>query len=119
MMLAVAASPAVADVAAGALAAVGAAEARGEVGERFDGFLGFAVSASNALRHDVAGLNIRRRALYNDLAARRGVSPAEVGITAGCSLIPRTAVGEAYLLNDNVWRRRASGQSAPRPDYCR
>jgi hypothetical protein len=28
------------------------------------------------------------------------------------------AVGEIYLLPDNVWRRRGPGEAAPRPDYC-
>jgi len=28
-------------------------------------------------------------------------------------------VGEIYLLSDGVWRRRAPGQGAPVPAYCR
>ena len=64
-------------------------------------------------------MNIRRRALYTGLAQRRGVAPGEVGITAGCTLLGRVAVGEAYLLGDGVWRRRGPGQPAPVPDYCR
>jgi uncharacterized protein len=99
--------------------AVDAARASGVVGERYDGYMGFAGAPSPALRSQVATINIRRRALYSNLAAKRGASPQEVGITAGCQLLARVGVGEAYMLSDGAWRRRASGQAAPVPDYCR
>ena len=99
--------------------AVDAARASGIVGERYDGYLGLATSAPAALRSQVATINIRRRSLYSNLAARRGASPQEVGITAGCQLLARVGVGEAYMLSDGAWRRRAPGQAAPVPDYCR
>jgi uncharacterized protein len=99
--------------------AINAARAGGIVGERYDGYMGFAGAPSAALRSQVATINIRRRALYSNLAASRGVSPQEVGITAGCQLLARVSVGEAYLLGDGVWRRRGAGQRAPVPDYCR
>lgn len=95
------------------------ARAAGQVGERYDGYLGYAAQPSSALvRSQAEAINIRRRALYTDLARRRGVSPQEVGITAGCTLLGRVAAGEAYLLSDGVWRRRGVGQPAPVPDYC-
>lgn len=100
---------------------IGLAQARaaGQVGERFDGYLGYATPpASGLVRSQTEAINIRRRALYTDLASRRGVSPQEVGITAGCTLLGRVAVGESYLLGDGVWRRRGAGQPAPSPDYC-
>ena len=90
----------------------------GAIGERFDGYVGYAVAPAAILRSQVDTINIRRRALYSNLAARKGVSPQEVGITAGCSLLARVGVGEAYLLNDGAWRRRAAGQAAPTPSYC-
>lgn len=99
--------------------AIVAARAAGQVGERFDGYLGFAAAPSFGLRQQVDGVNIRRRALYTRLGAERGASPEEVGITAGCQLLARVGVGEAYMLGDNVWRRRSAGQSAPVPAYCR
>lgn len=95
------------------------ARAAGVVGERYDGYLGYASPPSSALvRSQTESVNIRRRALYTDLASRRGASPQEVGITAGCTLLGRVAVGEVYLLNDGVWRRRGVGQPAPVPGYC-
>jgi len=99
--------------------AVDAARRAGIVGERFDGYVGIAGPASPALRSQVGAINIRRRALYSNLAASRGVSPEEVGITAGCQLLARVQVGEAYMLADGKWRRRLYGQPPPRPDYCR
>jgi len=99
--------------------AVDAARGSGIVGERFDGYLGLTGVASGAVRSQVATINIRRRALYSNLAASRGASPQDVGITAGCQLLARVGAGEAYMLADGVWRRRAAGQGAPVPNYCR
>jgi len=93
--------------------------ASGAVGERYDGYLGLASPASPAIRSQVARINIQRRSLYSNLAASRGVSPREVGITAGCQLLARVPVGGAYLLPEGPWQRRAPGQPAPAPAYCR
>lgn len=93
--------------------------AQGIVGERYDGYLGLAQPASAALRSAVGAINIKRRSLYSDLAARKGATPQEVGLTAGCQLLARVAVGEAYLLPDGTWRRRAAGTPAQLPAYCR
>lgn len=96
-----------------------AARAQGLVGERYDGYLGYAARPSSPIvRSQTEAINIRRRKLYTELAVSRGVSPQEVGITAGCTLLARVAVGEAYMLADGSWRRRAAGQPAPVPDYC-
>ena len=114
--------PATLALAAPALAqtsAVNAARSAGSVGERFDGYLGVAAPVAAAVRSQVASINIQRRRLYSNLAARRGASPQDVGITAGCQLLALVGVGESYMLTDGVWRRRAPGQPAPVPDYCR
>jgi uncharacterized protein len=95
-----------------------AARRAGLIGERFDGYVGLVTSnVSQDLRRQVAALNIRRRTLYSNLAARKGVSPEEVGVTAACSLFRRIGVGEYYLLGQGGWRRVAAGQS-PVPSYC-
>lgn len=108
-----------APVAAQSSPVIVAARSAGQIGERYDGYLGYALSPEPRLRAQVESVNIRRRAFYSDLAAKRGASRVEVGITAGCELLGSVAVGEAYLLGDNVWRRRAPGQALPIPDYCR
>jgi uncharacterized protein YdbL (DUF1318 family) len=114
-----AAALAMAAPAAAQTAAVNAARAAGAVGERYDGYIGVAAPVTGVVRGQVATINIRRRSLYSNLAAAKGVSPQDVGITAGCQLLARVGIGEAYLLNDGAWRRRAPGQAAPVPNYCR
>jgi uncharacterized protein YdbL (DUF1318 family) len=99
--------------------AVNAARAAGVLGERYDGYIGVAVPVTALVRSQVATINIRRRSLYSNLAAAKGVSPQDVGITAGCQLLAGIEIGEAYMLNDGAWRRRAPGQAAPVPNYCR
>lgn len=91
----------------------------GIVGERYDGYMGFAANPSDAVRRQVSAVNIRRRALYTDLATRRGVTPQLTGIATGCALLARLAVGEAYMLDDGSWRRRQAGEPAPQPAHCR
>jgi uncharacterized protein YdbL (DUF1318 family) len=105
-------------VPAAAQDAVIAARAAGQVGERFDGYLGATGPLSPALRAQVGAINIKRRALFSGLASRRGVTANDVGIAAACALLARVAVGESYLLAENNWRRRAPGEAAPRPSYC-
>ena len=99
--------------------AIRAAKAAGQVGERYDGYLGVAGAAPAQVRREVETINIRRRSHYSNLAASRGVSPQDVGITAGCVTLGSVDVGEAYLLADNVWRRRDARAPAPVPSYCR
>ena len=118
-LLAAALGAVAAPVAAQSSPVIIAARAAGQIGERYDGYLGYALPPESRLRAQVESVNIRRRALYSDLAAKRGASRVEVGITAGCELLGSVAVGEAYLLGDNVWRRHAPGQALPIPDYCR
>jgi uncharacterized protein YdbL (DUF1318 family) len=105
-------------VAAQSSPAIAAARASGVVGERYDGYLGLASGSGENLRKVVGAVNIKRRSLYSQLAARRGVSPSAVGITAACQLFTRVAVGEVYMLQDGIWRRRGPGEGVPRPDYC-
>ena len=98
--------------------AVDAARQAGQVGERYDGYMGTIGSPSSMVRSQVSAINIRRRALYSNLAASRRVAPQEVGIAAGCQLLARVQVGQAYMLADGQWRRRQPGEPAPIPQYC-
>ena len=105
-------------VQAQALTEVTASIRSGIVGERFDGYLGFAATPSEAVRKQVGAINIRRRTLYIGLASRRNVTPQVAGFAAACELMQRVAVGQSYMLSDGVWRRRQAGASPPRPDHC-
>ena len=95
-----------------------AARRAGQVGERYDGYLGYASTPSRQVQRQVGAINIRGRSLYVGLAQRRRVTPEVAGLATGCELLGRVAVGEVYMLQDGVWRRRAPGQSVPRPTYC-
>jgi uncharacterized protein YdbL (DUF1318 family) len=95
-----------------------AARRAGQVGERFDGYLGYAATPPARVQRQVAAINIRRRSLYVDFARRHRVTLQEAGIATGCELLKAAAVGEVYMLQDGVWRRRQPGQPAPRPGYC-
>ena len=90
----------------------------GQVGERYDGYLGFAAPSVPVVQRQVSAINIRRRSLYVDLARRRGVTPQVAGLATGCELLTRVQVGEVYLLQDGVWRRRQPGQIIAQPSYC-
>jgi len=94
-----------------------AAKRSGQIGERFDGYLGYVIVPPAALRRQVDAVNIRRRSLYSSLAASKGVSPEEVGITAACTLLRRISAGEYYLPGQGGWQRYAAGRS-PVPSYC-
>jgi uncharacterized protein YdbL (DUF1318 family) len=98
---------------------VESAIAAGQAGERYDGYMGVVGVASPQLTRQIQAINIRRRNLYIELASRRNVAPEIVGIATGCELLARIPVGEAYMLSDGSWRRRAPGQPAPAPERCR
>jgi len=95
-----------------------AARRAGQVGERFDGYLGYASTPSPTVQRQIAATNIRRRSLYVGLAQRKHVTPEVAGLATGCELLGMIAVGEVYMLQDGVWRSRAAGQAIPRPSYC-
>jgi uncharacterized protein YdbL (DUF1318 family) len=98
-------------------AAIVQARRAGQIGERYDGYIGFVATPSAQLRRQVNAINIRRRSLYYDLATRKGVTREEVGITAACSLFRRLGVGEYYLPGQGGWQRYMPGRS-PLPSYC-
>ena len=95
-----------------------AAQRAGIVGERYDGYLGFAATPSDTVRRQVGAINIRRRVIYTGLAGRRRVTVQVAGIAAGCELLTRVRVGEAYMLADGVWRRRDPGEAIELPQHC-
>jgi hypothetical protein len=90
----------------------------GQVGEQADGYLGVVGSVSGAVRAKVDSINIKRRAYYTDLAAKRGAKIEEVAATTACELFrTKVAAGQYYRLPDGVWRQRDSAP-VPLPAYC-
>ena len=99
-------------------ALLGQAIQAGEVGERYDGYMGVTGAAPVQVQRQVRAINIQRRNLYIQLAQRRNVSPDLVGMATGCQLLSSLSAGEAYMLSDGRWRHRGA-QPVPLPDYCR
>jgi uncharacterized protein len=114
----VAAAALIASPGSGQTPQLSAAIAAGQVGERYDGYMGFATAATPEVRRQVDGINIQRRNLYTQLGIRRNVTAGVVGLTTGCSLLAQLSVGESYMLKDGQWRRRTPGEPVPLPDYC-
>jgi uncharacterized protein len=93
--------------------------ATGKVGEQADGYLGIVGSADAGLRAQVDAINIKRRAYYTDLAAKRNAKIEEVAAATACQLFSsKVQPGQYYRLPDGVWRQREAGQSIPLPGYC-
>jgi hypothetical protein len=91
--------------------------ATGKVGEQADGYLGVVGSADASLRAQVDAINIKRRAYYTDLAAKRGAKIEEVAAATACEIFAsRIQPGQYYRLSDGVWRQRDG--EVPRPSYC-
>jgi uncharacterized protein YdbL (DUF1318 family) len=120
LILAALGAVAVAGISGAAYAQDASAELRasGQAGEQADGYLGIVGSAPAAIRAQVDSVNIKRRAYYTDLAAKRGAKIEEVGATTACELFrTKVAQGQYYRLPDGVWRQRDSAP-IPLPAYC-
>lgn len=98
---------------AGVTAAIGA----GQVGERADGYLGIRGQVSPAVRADVEQINIKRRALYTQLAQQRGVAVEAIAAATACQAMKRVGVGQAYNLGGD-WMVRGAGDAEPKPANC-
>ena len=59
----------------------------GQAGEQADGYLGLVGSAPAAVRAQVDSVNIKRRAYYTDLAAKRGAKALGIPRTEAASFI--------------------------------
>lgn len=103
--------------AAVAQGAVSAAIAAGQVGERADGYLGVRGSVSDAVKAEVEQINIKRRALYTQRAAERGVAVEAIAAATACQAMQRVGVGQAYNLGGG-WAVRGAGDPPPKPTNC-
>jgi uncharacterized protein len=90
-------------------AVVSAARTQGLVGEQSDGYLGFVKAPSAELKSAVDAINIKRRAIYTDIAAKQNATVQEVATARGCDqLAKRVAPGEWYRVG-GTWQQRGSG----------
>ena len=98
--------------------AVTAAIADGSVGEQSDGYLGVNGNVSADVRSGVEAINIKRRAAYTDLAAKRGVTVADMAAATGCqTLAGRVRQGQSYRIGGGAWQVKGAG-AISLPDYC-
>lgn len=99
-------------------AAVAQAMAAGAVGEQSDGYLGVVGGASAAVTAEVEAINIKRRAAYTDLAAKRGVTVSDMAAATGCqTLSSRVKPGQKYRIAGAAWQTKGDGPIAL-PGYC-
>ena len=94
--------------------------ASGQVGERYDGYLGLVDDGAPAeVRAQMDQVNIQRRAAYTQLATQRGATIEEVAAATACQLFAgRVGPNQYYLMPDRVWRRRNGNEPVPRPSHC-
>ena len=84
------------------------ARAKGEVGEKADGYLGFPTPPSAAVKRLADDINIKRKNIYADKAQANAATVEEYAFTAGCLAVLRTVPGEKYQAPDGSWRTRTA-----------
>ena len=90
-----------------------------QAGEQANGYMGVVGEASGAIRDEVNAINIIRRSLYTQLAARRNVTIEEAAASTACLIFAsRVQPGQYYRLPDGVWRQRNGNEPVPRPGFC-
>lgn len=98
--------------------ALSQALAAGSVGEQADGYMGIAAAVGGDVRAEVDALNIKRRALYTDLAAKRGVTVSDAAAATGCqTLASRVKPGQVYRIGSGPWQTKGAAP-IKLPDYC-
>lgn len=76
-------------------------------------------SAPSDLQARVSDINIKRRALYTDLATKNNVTVDQVAQTTACILLrDKVKVGEAYRTEDTKWKVRVFDIPVTTPSFC-
>jgi len=89
-------------------ATVDSAKAAGVVGEQADGFLGFVTGAADpAIKAAVAETNAGRAEIYQQAAAKNGVTPAAAGAAAFESVVKaKLRPGDFYKPAGGGWTKK-------------
>lgn len=99
--------------------AVDSARTAGQVGEQADGYLGVRGGASSDVTARVDQINLKRRALYTQLAAQRGVTVENVAAATACTLFAsKVKSGEFYRAEDGQWKQNAGATAVKPPSFC-
>lgn len=80
------------------------AKQKGYVGEQTDGYLGVVKSAPE-VPELVKDVNAKRKAKYQELAQKNGISLAQVEALAGKKAVEKTSAGH-YILLDGQWVKK-------------
>jgi uncharacterized protein YdbL (DUF1318 family) len=95
----------------------GQLRATGQAGEQADGYMGV-VADGGDVQARVDQINIKRKAFYTELAAKRGVTVQDVAESTACTLIAdRVNAGQFYKLETGGWQKRGDGPT-PLPARC-
>jgi len=82
------------------------AKSDGHIGERADGYLGLVVQSAPAdVVELVADINARRKAEYQRIATRNGITLEQVQALAGKKAIEKTRSGD-WVFENGGWRRK-------------
>ena len=89
-------------------ATVDSAKSAGLVGEQADGFLGFVTAVADpAIKAAVADINAGRAQLYDQAAAKNGVTSAAAGAAAYQSVVQaKLRPGDYYRPTGGGWARK-------------
>lgn len=84
-----------------------APKAAGQIGERFDGYLGLVDRAAPAgVRQLVERTNAQRATRYAEIAGNRGVTTEAVARIAGQKLVNEAPAGTFVMGPDGRWQQR-------------
>ena len=83
---------------------LGSAKAQGLVGETANGYLG-AVKASSQTNALITDINQQRKARYQSIAKKNGISLEAVEVRAGQKAIEKTPSGQ-YVDTGTGWRKK-------------
>ena len=82
-------------------------KADGIIGEQADGYIGFVVSnVPSDIRQLVNEVNAKRKAGYERIAAKQGVSVSEVEKVGGKTAFEKTLKGNYFRDAIGVWRKK-------------
>ncbi|MET0270321.1 MAG: YdbL family protein [Sphingomonas sp.] len=97
--------------------AVSQAKSSGIVGEQADGYLGFAKSPPGDVKAAVDAINIKRRQIYTEIAAKQGATVQEVAAARGCDQLSRRVQPGQVYKGAGGWETKGAGP-ANLPGIC-
>ena len=82
------------------------AKSAGQIGEQLDGYLGVVGAATEDIRALVQDINQKRKAVYQDIASKNGVTLQAVENMAGKKAIQKTEPGQFIRSDSGAWVKK-------------